>query len=311
MNWKECALCQQDDKNLIDPSKNKDPASCGYSKLATNIDAFTQNSLPLPAKLTVGIDDLAGSSDVATNLRDNGAKWHKGCAIELLLSKVQRALNCREKGNVNVEVETPSKKTRTSVSAKSPLGSNTCLFCDLPGTLSEKDPLCPTNKLTEEMKSKQLHRVTSFNRDSNIREAATVLGDTKLLVKLAEGDLIAQEACYHKKCMTDFTNRYRSYTAVDNIDHNTSSRTATDSWHGTTISATQHVDSAHDDIQRPPLNLKKSTGKSIHQLPRAYATVHPFILKSSDVFIPRKIQLNGPENVCVIIILLLSSIMLL
>ena len=29
--------------------------------------------------------------------------------------------------------------------------------------------------------------------------------------------------------------------AVDNIDHNSSSRTATDCWHGTAISATQHI----------------------------------------------------------------------
>ena len=132
--------------------------------------------------------------------------------IELSLSKMKRALNCREKGNVNIEIETPSKKTRTSVSAKSPLGRNTCLFFGLPGTRSEEDPLCRTNKLSKEMKSKQLHRVTSLNRDSDIREATTALGDTKLLVKLAEGDLIAREACFHKKCMTDFTNRYRSYT---------------------------------------------------------------------------------------------------
>ena len=111
MDWKKCALCQHDDKNLIDPSKNKDPASCGYSKLATNIDAFTQNSLPLPAKLTFGIDDLAGSSDIATNLRENGAKWHKGCAIELSLSKMQRALNRREKGNVNVEYQRSCNST--------------------------------------------------------------------------------------------------------------------------------------------------------------------------------------------------------
>ena len=74
--------------------------------------------------------------------------------------------------------------------------------------------------------------------------------------------------------------------AVDNIDHNPSSRTATDSWHETTISTTQYIDIAHNGIQRLPLNLKKSTGKSIHQPPRAHTTVHPFVLKSSDVFIP-------------------------
>ena len=94
-----------------------------------------------------------------------------------------------------------TKKTRTNVSAKSPVGSNTCLFCDLLGILSEEDPPCRSNKLTKEMKSKQLYRVTSFNRDNNIRESATAVGNTKLLAKLAEGDLIVREACYHKNCM--------------------------------------------------------------------------------------------------------------
>ena len=40
-----------------------------------------------------------------------------------------------------------------------------------------------------------------------------------------------------------------SMFAVDSFDQNPSSRTATDSWHGTAISATQHIDSAHDGIQ--------------------------------------------------------------
>ena len=60
-----------------------------------------------------------------------------------------------------------------------------------------------------------------------------------------------------------------------------------------------------------PTKPKKSAGKSKHQLPHAYTTVYPFVLKSSDMFIPQKIQLNEPENACVIILLLLSSIMLL
>ena len=43
------------------------------------------------------------------------------------------------------------------------------------------------------MKSMQLHQVTSFNRDRIIKESATALGDTKLLAKLAEEDLIPRE----------------------------------------------------------------------------------------------------------------------
>ena len=37
--------------------------------------------------------------------------------------------------------------------------------------------------------------------------------------------------------------------AVDSFNQNPSCRTATGSWHGTAISATQHIDSAHDSIQ--------------------------------------------------------------
>ena len=37
-------------------------------------------------------------------------------------------------------------------------------------------------------------------------------------MKLAEGDLIAREVCHHKTCMTDFTNRYRSYTKLEDKD---------------------------------------------------------------------------------------------
>ena len=49
------------------------------------------------------------------------------------------------------------------------------------------------------LKSHFIHCITSLNRDSNIREAATDMSDTQLLVKLSEGDLIAREAKYHKK----------------------------------------------------------------------------------------------------------------
>ena len=81
-------------------------------------------------------------------------------------------------------METSLKKTRTSASAKSPLGNNNYL-CELPGTLSEEDPLCRTNQLTKEIKSKQLHRVTLFNGHSNIREAATALGKHKTTCEIS------------------------------------------------------------------------------------------------------------------------------
>ena len=56
-----------------------------------------------------------------------------------------------------------------------------------------------------------------MNRDRNIRECAIRMGDTKLLAKLSEGDMVAREACYHLRCMKKFTNTYRSFVKK-NVD---------------------------------------------------------------------------------------------
>ena len=65
--------------------------------------------------------------------------------------------------------------------------------------------------MNKEEKSRLLHRVKTFARDVNIREAATQMDDTKVLAKLSEGDMMTREACYHKSCMDRFANRYRSF----------------------------------------------------------------------------------------------------
>ena len=37
------------------------------------------------------------------------------------------------------------------------------------------------------------------------------MGDTKVLAKLSEGNMMACETCYHKSCMNSFANRYQSF----------------------------------------------------------------------------------------------------
>lgn len=46
--------------------------------------------------------------------------------------------------------------------------------------------------------------------DERIRFVAKELNDCKILAKLAEGDVVAIEALYHKKCLSNFYNRLRS-----------------------------------------------------------------------------------------------------
>ncbi len=59
-------------------------------------------------------------------------------------------------------------------------------------------------------------------------------------------------------CPSILRSRVFTTYAVDNIDHNPSSRTARDSWHGTAISATQHLIDEDDGVQQPPLQLATS-----------------------------------------------------
>ena len=83
--------------------------------------------------------------------------------------------------------------------------------------------------------------------------------------------------------------------AVDNIDHNPSSRTAQDSWHGTAISASQHLKGKDDGCVRPALDFQneKIKSKKLKQLPAEYTCVSPYVLKNKDVVMPGR---NGARK---------------
>ena len=57
----------------------------------------------------------------------------------------------------------------------------------------------------------ELHQVSTFDADSNIRTMITELQDTQLLARIDGGDLIAKETKYHFKCLTALRNCYRSH----------------------------------------------------------------------------------------------------
>lgn len=56
-----------------------------------------------------------------------------------------------------------------------------------------------------------LHEVMTLEVDEKVRKMATDLQDSALLKHLAGGDMIAIEAKYHKKCMTNLTNHHRAF----------------------------------------------------------------------------------------------------
>ena len=60
--------------------------------------------------------------------------------------------------------------------------------------------------------------------------------------------------------------------AVDNVDHNPSSRSAKDSFNGTAITTTQHLEHVGDGNQRQIYPFEKSTGYILRKLPTDYTT---------------------------------------
>ena len=75
--------------------------------------------------------------------------------------------------------------------------------------------------------------------------------------------------------------------AVDNIDHNPSSTTATDSSHGTGISMFQHPKAENEGQSRDVVVIEtSSTSKAINTLQESYTTVPPLILPSSTPVVP-------------------------
>ena len=86
--------------------------------------------------------------------------------------------------------------------------------------------------------------------------------------------------------------KLRKYTFttgnVDNIDHNPSSITANDSFHGTAISLTQHPSKDLDgvDISSVIQGLPTQKQRKISELPISYTNIHPVSPPKIDDYVP-------------------------
>ena len=78
-------------------------------------------------------------------------------------------------------------------------------------------------------------------------------------------------------CPPQLKKQVFSTACVDNLDHNPSSRTAKDSFHGTAISVTQHPTADAPGIERyvDVIDSSDKTGRSVMELPQSYARVPP------------------------------------
>ena len=64
-----------------------------------------------------------------------------------------------------------------------------------------------------------MRHASTFQIDFHVRQCALKLQDKPLLAKLSAGDLIAQEAKYHAKCLASLYNKARDVNTLDsNVD---------------------------------------------------------------------------------------------
>ena len=90
-------------------------------------------------------------------------------------------------------------------------------------------------------------------------------------------------------CPPKLRNNLFTTTAVDNIDHNPSSTTATDSFHGTGISLFQHSVAYNEGVSRDIVAIETTTSsKAIDSLPQSFTTIPPLILPLSTPEVPRQ-----------------------
>ena len=91
-------------------------------------------------------------------------------------------------------------------------------------------------------------------------------------------------------CPTSLRTNLFTTHAVDNIDHDPSSRIAKDSWQGTAISACQHRANKDNGSIRPALEVQKDKlkTKTLKQLPAEYTTISPYVLKAKNIIKPVK-----------------------
>jgi len=76
--------------------------------------------------------------------------------------------------------------------------------------------------------------------------------------------------------------------AIDNIDHNPSSTTTKDSFHGTGISLFQHVNLQQSEPEVLDCVIDQSSiGKTLLELPASYTNVQPVVESKKDVSLPR------------------------
>ena len=126
----------------------------------------------------------------------NNTCFHKNCISKYVKQKLKRKLATDKNQTDNPDkMVKDAKVTRRSMQA--PTFTGACFFCE-----GEED----------------LKQCRTLELDRNVRKMAQALEDSKVLAKLAAGDMCATEAVYHKNYFAEFYNRYQKTQKPSKLD---------------------------------------------------------------------------------------------
>ncbi|KXJ12058.1 hypothetical protein AC249_AIPGENE28764 [Exaiptasia diaphana] len=148
------------------------------------------NAVPL----NIDTEVLNQGQGVEQTLYNKKAKWHNTCRNSFSNDKLDRAKKRKllesDDEVISTEVNCSPIKARRS-SLYSLQSSNQCFFCELNDD------------------SKNLHLASTLEVDEKVRSCASLTSNSRLIGKLASGDMIATEAKYHLKCLVNLYNQAR------------------------------------------------------------------------------------------------------
>ena len=197
-DYRKCILCQKvTSEPLQCPAESKRHdvgAGQGYATFSTNVTLFNDiHEMPMP----IDLRRLNEGKGIEVTLLENKGKWHKSCQTQFNSTKLQRAVKRRASTHTGISDETVSKKFIRQNRDHEITTKNICFLCE------------------ETEESEQLREASTFQLDNRVRRCAIDLQDERLLAKLSAGDMIAQNAKYHPRCLVSL---YNKATALQSDD---------------------------------------------------------------------------------------------
>lgn len=175
----------------------------------------------------IRLEQLDAGNGIEATLIENTAAWHKTCRNKISSLNLERALKRKNEASKG---PSPIKTRRCSSDSSQKEHVNTCIFCD------------------NVAGSAGLHKASTFELDFKVRKCATELNDSRLLTKLAGGDMVAIDAQYHTKCLA------KLYKSAQQLKKDTPGSVRESSLYGIAFAELiSHIETFRDSTEMSPV----------------------------------------------------------